>query len=77
MMEKLIKKRRSQNRGKSVLQSRKYKGVSIRAFIKSDNRLIFLGVYETPEDAARAYDEAAIRLHGEHAVTNKMLGLLE
>mgnify|MGYP001562255759 FL=1 len=29
-----------------------------------------LGFYKVIEDAARAYDVAAIRIHGEHAVTN-------
>lgn len=69
-------KLRSQNKPKSVLTGLTYKGVSIRASIKDSGRLIFLGVFETAEDAARAYDEAAKRIYGDDAVTNETLGLL-
>lgn len=39
------------------------------ARIKGDQR-IFLGYYDTPEEAAKMYDAAAILLHGEFARTN-------
>lgn len=35
-----------------------------------------LGVFSTPEEAAVAYDAAAVVVHGEFAATNKSLGLL-
>jgi len=47
-----------------------------RAFIWKDKKVNSLGYYETKEDAARAYDEAAVAHWGEQAVTNQMLGLL-
>lgn len=36
-----------------------------------------LGIYPNAHAAARAYDSAAVVLHGEFAVTNQSLGLLE
>lgn len=55
-----------------------YKGVTFfkgrwRALIRADSQRIFLGDFDTPEEAAQAYDEAAIRYHGEFAKTNQML----
>jgi len=52
-----------------------FKGVSRhkngwRAVIKHNYRNINLGSFDTKEDAARAYDAAAIRLHPEHALLN-------
>lgn len=35
------------------------------------------GIFENPLDAAKAYDDAAMKYHGEFAKTNKMLGLLD
>lgn len=66
--------------------SSKYKGVfyGVRARkgfpwvagIQAHNVFIRLGSWATEVEAARAYDEAAKRLHGEFAKTNAMLGLL-
>lgn len=54
-----------------------YKGVSFNkdsgkwaATITFNSRNIQLGFYVSPEDAARAYDEAAIKYHGEFAHPN-------
>ena len=63
----------------------KYKGVSkdldgrkkpYRAKIAADGKHKTIGSFETPEQAAKAYDEEATRLHGEYAKTNKQMGLL-
>jgi len=56
-----------------------YKGVSLRrggkwgAFIKVNRKQIYLGAYATPEEAADAYDQAALRYFGEYARTNAEL----
>ncbi|MBW1813055.1 MAG: HNH endonuclease [Deltaproteobacteria bacterium] len=55
-----------------------FKGVSLhknskkwRARITLDDRLISLGVFKDKLDAARAYNEAALKYHGEFACLNK------
>lgn len=55
-----------------------YKGVSHspstknkwRAYINPNRKQINLGYYATPEEAAKAYDEAAIKYFGEYAYLN-------
>ncbi len=52
-----------------------YRGVSqhgngYRAQIKVNKSAIYIGSFSTPEDAARAYDDALYRVHGEHATFN-------
>lgn len=65
------------NRKKSDGLSSKYKGVSWhkqtekwRATIKINQGLMYLGLFEVEEDAARAYDEAAKEHFGEFAKVN-------
>lgn len=41
-----------------------------RAYIKPNKKQISLGLYETPEQAARAYDKAAREYFGEYAYLN-------
>jgi hypothetical protein len=56
-----------------------FKGVSRRrggkwgAFIKINRKQIYLGAYDTLEEAADAYDQAAVNHFGEYAKTNAML----
>ena len=38
--------------------------------IRKDNKIKHIGTYDTMEEAARAYDSEAIRLHGEFAYIN-------
>lgn len=67
-----------QNRANShtpIINGLGYRGVEpcgdkFRARIGHDGRLVRIGVFDTPEQAARAYDEKARELHGEFAGLN-------
>lgn len=63
------------NAGPSTKNTTGFKGVSrhgerFRATIKSNHNWMHIGVFNTPEEAARAYDAKAVELHGEFAWTN-------
>lgn len=68
------------NRSKRSDNTSGRKGVSFRksrnkyvATIKVNGKTIHLGVYVSLDDASNAYDEAAIKHFGKHALTNRML----
>jgi hypothetical protein len=46
---------------------------SWQANIACNGKQQHLGLFKTAEEAAKAYDAAALRLHGEFAKTNAML----
>lgn len=71
----------AQNRRRVVPgSSSRFKGVTWhkqrgrwQAAIKVDKRFIFLGLFTDEQEAADAYDRAAVKHHGEFACTNKEL----
>ena len=75
----------ARNRGLRSDSLTGYKGVSYRSsqgvYIARivpwpAAKRLFLGKFNTAEEAAVAYDRAAVLYHGEYARTNKMLGVL-
>jgi len=65
----------TRNRTSEVVGISRFKGVSThpkgwRAYIGMHNEAIFLGSFGYEEDAARAYDRAAVALYGEFARLN-------
>lgn len=74
----------SQNRynSKSVDKTSIYKGVGYYKWTKKylsrigiNHKIIHLGYFENEIDAAKVYDQAAIKYFGEFACTNEKLGL--
>lgn len=68
-----------QNR-KSKTGTSKYKGVSWSnrtnrwySAIGANKKLYFLGGFDNEEDAAKAYNEMAVKLHGEFAYLNEII----
>lgn len=72
---KNTRKTRGSSRFKGVCRNRTNSTRIWEAYIWVDNRKIGLGSYETEEDAARAYNAAAIVHHGEFARLNIIEGL--
>ena len=70
-------------RNQRLHNSTGYKGVAWnitsqkwQAKLTLQHKPVHLGLFTKIEDSARAYDAAAVRLFGEFACTNAMLGLL-
>jgi hypothetical protein len=67
------------NRPRPANASSKYRGVSRyagkngwRAALGYRGRRYYLGIFETQEEAAAAYNRAALRIIGSHAVLNQI-----
>lgn len=63
-----MKKNKTGFRGVSILPSGRF-----RALIRPNGNRVDLGVYDTAEEAAEAYDDASMRFFGSHGMTNKRI----
>ena len=66
------------NCGLSANNTSGYKGVTKNrkawiASIMKDRQYVYIGSFETPEEAAKAYDAKAVELFGDYALTNAQL----
>jgi hypothetical protein len=69
------KSQNQSNSARRIDSTSGYKGVcknhkKWQAYIQHGNKRIYLGTWNTPEDAARAYDKAAKKLNGNFSRTN-------
>ena len=64
------KKMRSYSRYKGVFVERRFKTLRWRAKIQVNGRVHYLGVFDTEIQAAKAYNEAALRFSGSYARIN-------
>jgi hypothetical protein len=70
-----MRKTRGASRFKGVAKCRTNANRIWHAYIWFNNRKINLGCYPTEEEAARAYNAAALQYHGEFACLNEIPGL--
>lgn len=78
-MRKATHSENLRNRGAPKDNTSGYKGVSFRlgrwrAQIVVNDKQIYLGTFDTPEQAAKAYNEAAVKHHGKFAHINDLSG---
>lgn len=60
----------------AAMKMRLKSSLAWRTVFFSNGERRHIGVFDSAEDAAKAYDDAAKSEHGEYAMTNKRAGLL-
>lgn len=63
-------RKRPSGRYKGIVKRKDTGGNKWRAIVNIDGKQVYFGQYDTPEEAARAYDKAAKELFGEFANLN-------
>lgn len=61
---------------KGVSKRQRKDGVAFHAVIGHNGKAKHIGAFRTPEEAAKAYDDAAVEQWGQFARTNKSMNLL-